>query len=83
MVSPLFTQRGGWSQGLTNASFNYMAISSELNQYMNGSTQMRRAVEWAFRGTVLMSEGGAMILNPMSDGIDALTGGGEGDCPCD
>ncbi len=39
--------------GQLNAGFNYLPISKALNGYMNGSTALRRALEWAFRGSVL------------------------------
>ncbi|MBP7573401.1 MAG: RHS repeat-associated core domain-containing protein, partial [Rhodoferax sp.] len=35
-----------------NAGFNYMAISAGFNSWMNGSTALRTAVEWGFKGTV-------------------------------
>jgi RHS repeat-associated protein len=35
-----------------NAGFNYMAISAGFNSWMNGTTALRTAVEWGFRGTV-------------------------------
>jgi hypothetical protein len=39
--------------GKLNASFNYLPISSKLNQWMNGSTPARKLVEGGFRATVL------------------------------
>jgi len=41
-----------------NAGFNYMPISSALNSWMNGSTAIRTAAEWGFRGGVLGIYGG-------------------------
>jgi RHS repeat-associated protein len=39
-----------WAE--VNAAFNYMPISAGLNTWMNGSTGLRTAGEWAFRATV-------------------------------
>jgi len=36
-----------------NAGFNYLPLTARFNSWMNGSTALRVAVEWGFRGTVL------------------------------
>ena len=38
--------------GQVNAGFNYMPISAGFNSWMNGSTAVRNAAEWGFRGSV-------------------------------
>jgi RHS repeat-associated protein len=57
--------------GAVNAGFNYLPISAELNSFMNGSTALRSAAEWAFRGTVLGIYG-----------APATAAAGRGNCGC-
>lgn len=49
----LSPQSAGWIQGLRNAGFNYVAISSRLNSYMNGRTATARLLERLFRTGML------------------------------
>ena len=39
--------------GVVNAGWNYMPISSGFNSWMNGSTVLRSSVEYGFRGSVI------------------------------
>jgi RHS repeat-associated protein len=50
-------QRWGFvPQGIRNAGFNYMPISSGLNSWMNGSTMTRQMAEWGLKGAAGMLE---------------------------
>ena len=55
-----------------NAGFNYMPISAGFNSWMNGSTVLRRNVEWGFRSSVAGIYGA-----PVTAGIRD-----SGDCGC-
>ena len=43
--------------GGSNAGWNYVPISARLNSYMNGSTLMRQAADWAFRAGMAGAHG--------------------------
>lgn len=52
----LFGRTVHFPRWMVNAGWNYMPISRGFNNYMNGSTLMRQAVQWGFAGTVGMLE---------------------------